>query len=497
MCANPAETPSAPSNPAASAAAESRLSGRRGTRRHSQPDDPDIPALDLVRLRFRDGSVEAAYQAAKRPAHLVQLRLALAFGLALFCLYGPLDARLAGDAVEQAWLLRYGVVTPIVLACLGLSWTPLFRRYPQILLTLVTQFLGASVIGQMIIMPTPGTAYFFSGLITVLIFACCVFRPHPAWATLNCVLLVGYYVAFASFSGDVAPIWFITNINFLIVDSLVAIFATYMFELRLREVYARDRALEVRLARTEQLRQQAEQANMMKSRFVATASHELRTPLNAIVGFAEILANERFGPLGNASYREYAATIHDSGQRLRSTVEDLLDVSKAQSNTLEIACEDLDLGEILRQAVREVQPQAAEKGLTVSIAHCDPGLGVHADPRLLRRAAANLLSNAVKFTDEGSVTVAGRRCGDDWVCVEVIDTGPGIDEAEQGRIFDSFVHGGSAYSRRTSGAGLGLALVQQIAQMHGGEVTLASTPGEGTRFTLMLPAPVVATTAAA
>lgn len=459
-------------------------------------DHPDLPGLDLARLRFKDRTVERAYREDKRPGYVEQVRIGLLVGLLLYCLYGPLDAALAGEHVSTVWLVRYAVGGPLVLACFGLTWTGVFQRHPQILVTLTMQVVGASILAQMAIMPTPGTSYYFAGFITALVFCCCVFRPHPSWAVLNCVLYVAGYAVFASFLQAVDPAWFLNNLGFLVVDSFVAVFATYLFELRLRQIYARDRVLEARLARTEHLRQEAERANKLKSRFVATASHELRTPLNAIVGFAEILANERFGPLGTPEYRDYAATIYDSGQRLQSTVDDLLDVSKAQANTLEVRRDDLDLTEVLDRAVREMRPQADEKGLTLDLSRPASPMVIHADPRLLRRAAANLLANAVKFTDQGSVRVVARFCGQHRVCVDVIDTGAGIPEAEQSQIFDSFVHGDSAYRRQSSGAGLGLALVQQIARMHGGEVEVESRPGEGTRFTLILPVALEAADAA-
>jgi signal transduction histidine kinase len=462
-----------------------------------QPDQHDarLPELDLARLRFRDRRVEAAYREDKRPGYVAQLRIGLLVGVVLYALYGPLDAHLAGAQVGPIWLVRYAIGVPLVLACVALSWTAFFNRNPQLLMTLTMQIVGASVIAQMVLLPTPGTSYYFAGLITALVFACCVLRPHPAWASLNCALFVVGYVVFATFFRAVDQAWLLNNLAFLLADSIVAIFASYLFELRLRQIYARDRVLEEQLERTEDLRQKAERANMLKSRFVATASHELRTPLNAIVGFAEILANERFGPLGNADYRDYAATIHDSGARLMSTVNDLLDVSKAQANTLELAREHLDLNAVLRRAVTEVRPQADDKGLAVRLTETKDALVVEADPSLLRRASANLLTNAVKFTDAGGVDVIARRDDDGRACIDVIDTGPGIPEAEQTQIFDSFVHGDSAYRRRSEGAGLGLALVQQIARMHGGSVAVASTPGTGTRFTLVLPAAPDATAA--
>lgn len=446
-----------------------------------------IPALDLFTLRFRDDAFEAAYRAERRPGYVTQLRIGLLVGLILYSLYGPLDAFLVRADVWTVWLVRYGVTVPVVFGCIALSWHAFFYRNPQLLLTLTMQLVGASIISQMVILPIPGTSYYFSGLITALYFTCCVLRPHPTWAAMNCILFGLGYIGFAGFLERVDSTWLLNNAGFLAADSIVAVFATYMFELRLRQIHARDQILAEQLERTEDLRQKAEQANVLKSRFVATASHELRTPLNAIVGFSEIMANERFGPLGNSHYRDYASTIHDSGTRLMTTVNDLLDVSKAQTNTLEIAREELDLNEVLRRAVKEVRPQADDKGLHIRLTETKDPLVVEADPRLLRRASANLLANAVKFTDEGGVDVIARRPAAGGACIDVIDTGPGIPAAEQSQIFDSFVHGDSAYRRRARGAGLGLALVQQIARMHGGNVALASVPGAGTRFTLALP----------
>jgi signal transduction histidine kinase len=225
-----------------------------------------------------------------------------------------------------------------------------------------------------------------------------------------------------------------------------------------------------------------ETADQLKSEFIANISYELRTPLNAIVGFAEILENEFFGPL-NARQREYAHSITDSTQRLTALINDILDLATIEAGYMELEHEEVRIGDLLNSVRTIAYERSRQRGLTLDIECPDPDVAFTADPRRVRQAVYNLMSNAFNFTAEGGrVVLRGERVGDE-VHISVTDTGVGIPEQEQERVFLKF----ERTDNRNAGPGLGLSLVSSLIQLHGGRVLLASEPDHGTRVTCALP----------
>ena len=227
-----------------------------------------------------------------------------------------------------------------------------------------------------------------------------------------------------------------------------------------------------------------ETADRLKSEFIANVSYELRTPLNAIVGFAEILENQYFGEL-NERQLEYSQAIVESSQRLHTLINDILDLATIEAGYLRLDLEEVDLHPLLESVYNLGFERARNRGIEL-VLDCAPDIGGQtADELRLKQALFNLLSNAVKFTPEGGrVTISARR-REDGVELSVADTGVGIAETDQDRIFESFERGGGG---RQSGAGLGLSLVKRLIELHGGRVTLESEPDEGTRVTCFIPA---------
>jgi PAS domain S-box-containing protein len=229
----------------------------------------------------------------------------------------------------------------------------------------------------------------------------------------------------------------------------------------------------------------AEQANRLKSEFLAVMSHELRTPLNAIIGYSEWLLFPGAGAL-TATQRGDIREIASGGQRLLALVNDILDLSRIEAGEWTMEPEAVDIEQLIAQALADVAPQSVDKGLNVSLL-CEPGLpSAHADPRTLRQVLVNLLGNAVKFTDSGSITVSAHA-GDGVVTVLIADSGIGIPPDLLPLIFDPFRQGNSGTARRHGGTGLGLAIVQRLVELMGGTVAVASVPGEGSTFTVTVP----------
>ena len=238
-------------------------------------------------------------------------------------------------------------------------------------------------------------------------------------------------------------------------------------------------------------RRRAEEAvreSEAKSRFLAAMSHELRTPLNSVLGFAQLLQDQTFGPLSERQAR-YVGHIHSSGQHLLSLINDVLDLARVASGQMPVSPEDMLVGERLEGTVARLQPLAQARRLDVRL-EAPSRLRVLADPLRLDQVVWNLLSNAIKFTDEGGrVRVRARRRGE-RVEISVSDTGMGIPSQELDRIFDEFTQVETGTRRRHEGTGLGLALTRRLVALMSGSLSVQSRVGEGSTFTVCLPAGV-------
>jgi cell cycle sensor histidine kinase DivJ len=234
-------------------------------------------------------------------------------------------------------------------------------------------------------------------------------------------------------------------------------------------------------------RAEAERANEAKSRFLATVSHELRTPLNAIIGFSEMLTNENTLALDAERRKDYARVIRESGVHLLAVVNGILDLSRIEAGRLEIAQERLALAPLVESCGEMLLLRAQQAGLRLDIKLAPHLPEIVADKVALRQVLINLISNAVKFTPfGGSVEVSVKTSGTD-VVINVADTGIGISEADLALVGRPFFQVGSAYDRPYEGTGLGLSVVKGLIALHGGEMEIKSTLGEGTRVTVRLP----------
>jgi PAS domain S-box-containing protein len=233
-------------------------------------------------------------------------------------------------------------------------------------------------------------------------------------------------------------------------------------------------------------------ATQSRDRFMATVSHEMRTPINAVLGYSDLLDLELQGPL-SAGQREYLERIRLTSRGLLDLVNDVLDLTRAEFGHLEVALDAVDPLPVTEEVAALLEGQAQEKGLVLDLEA--PGGAVplvQADRRRLRQVLLNLVANGIKFTEEGAVTLRVHTggVGDAQAPVvrfDVVDTGIGIAPEQQAFVFDEFFQADPKLTRRHGGAGLGLAISRRLARLMGGDLTLESTPGRGSRFTLWLP----------
>ncbi|HEY2574391.1 MAG TPA: response regulator [Verrucomicrobiaceae bacterium] len=246
----------------------------------------------------------------------------------------------------------------------------------------------------------------------------------------------------------------------------------------------------------EQLRQSQQQAlaaTETKSQFLANMSHELRTPLNAIIGYSEMLEEEA-QDMGHAEFVSDLKKIHGAGKHLLALINDILDLSKIEAGKMELYLETFDLKTMLEDVVATTRLLVQKKSNTLEV-RIPPDLGtMRADLTKVRQALFNLLSNASKFTEHGRITLqavreTGQREGE-WIVLKVQDTGIGMTREQMGRMFQAFSQADASTVRKYGGTGLGLAITRHFCRMMGGDVTVSSEPGQGSTFTLHLPAEV-------
>lgn len=242
------------------------------------------------------------------------------------------------------------------------------------------------------------------------------------------------------------------------------------------------------LARDEALRQKqaADDASTAKSSFLATMSHELRTPLNAIIGFAQIIRMKVLGAEAIDKYAAYAGDIEDSGKHLLGLINQILDLAKIEAGAMALSPVEFDLGALIDDCARTMRIKAEEKGMSLSVEKSHGHIAVSADEMAIRQILLNLLSNAVKFTAHGTVRISATR-EDEWVEIEVTDSGCGIAPEHLERIFQPFEQIDNSLSRRHGGTGLGLPIVAKLAEAHGGTCAVESVVGSGSRFRVRLP----------
>src|SRR5258708_1111402 len=241
----------------------------------------------------------------------------------------------------------------------------------------------------------------------------------------------------------------------------------------------------------------AEFANRTKTEFLAHMSHELRTPLNAIIGFAEVIKDELFGPVGKPNYADYANDIHKSGQHLLELINDILDLSKLEAGKLELKETDISLSGLVEQTCMLMRNNARTSGVTIVIDAPESIPLIPPAERDLRQVILNFLSNALKFTPRGgTVTTRVRALPEGGLIFSVSDTGIGMDPEEVRTALMPFGQIDSMIARQHKGTGLGLPISKSLIELHGGRLSISSQPTKGTTLTVTFPAERVCRAAA-
>jgi PAS domain S-box-containing protein len=260
----------------------------------------------------------------------------------------------------------------------------------------------------------------------------------------------------------------------------------------------KERALALTEAQ-EQLRRQASNLNLderaaaqaasrAKSAFLANMSHELRSPLNAILGFSEVIRSLHFGQQPIEKYAEYSGYIHQAGTHLLALIDDILDLAKVEAGKLELQPSGFDLSELLDECARMMRPMVDGRGLALHVTGSAAGLTLTADRRRTKQMILNLLSNAIKFTHPGGrVELTAHKMPDDATAITVADTGIGMTDDQIAVALEPFGRVEGSAASDPTGSGLGLPIVKNLIEAHGGRLQIRSQPKRGTLARLVFP----------
>jgi adenylate cyclase len=280
--------------------------------------------------------------------------------------------------------------------------------------------------------------------------------------------------------------WIRINEQLTAAGGVVATYAD-ITELKEREAQLAHLVQELEVARDA-----AQEANRTKSSFLANMSHELRTPLNAIIGVTEML-QEDARELKREEDLEPLDRVLRAARHLLALINDILDLSKIEAGKMEMHLESFQVASLIDDVAKTVEPMAARNGNQIVVKHGSIG-SIYADQMRVRQALLNLVSNAAKFTSNGKVTISAARPsegGGDWLEITVEDTGIGMTSEQLAKLFQEFSQADSSTTRKYGGTGLGLAISRRFCQMMGGDITVESELGKGSKFRIVLPSQVV------
>ena len=454
-------------------------------------DSPNLSEIRSSRwtLAFSDPSFERRFQTSWLQATRLTTRLWVACGITFLSLFTLLLAILLPAHHQDLLWVRYGLALPFI----ALS------QIPMLCPVRLHRFVGLSYLSGSLAAYAMALYCFFNAHIDYNIIFFIEMATTFAFCQHYGRILFKYTLAFSVLAGGATIAAIVYEPALLGVPNAPAIvaivsfvsvglFAAYTSEFFVRRSYRSMQILKAEIARSTELAEQANAANEAKSRFLAIVGHELLTPLHAIIGFTEAMQAGILGPMNDDRMRGAVNDIHGSGRRLLGIVDDVLDLSKANSGAMTLKESTFDPAELIGELVSTFESECAKNGIKL-YAIDNPDLPqLWADERLVRRMLSSLLSNAIKYTNTGGeIWLLATGGMNDPLIVEIKDTGIGIAPELLERAMETFGQVDDDLNRRYEGLGLGLPLTKTLIELHGGRIAVDSEVGKGTRVRLIFP----------
>ncbi len=451
-------------------------------RRLLVPDELDLS------LRFRDREFDERFARSWTTATLQVNRIWAAVGVATYLVMTLVTYANVGPETADLFDLRFAIGLPLAAASLAYLFLDGRNQALSVLLYLLsTTAIFQFSLWQLSLGAAEDSILFLGELVMILAFAQHYNRVLFRWNlgfTLGNGAVAAYAIATMERGAMDAGAPLLLALGAI---ALIGLFSSYAREIHIRRNYAAIQRLRAEKQQIETLARESSQASEAKSRFLAVISHELRTPLNAVIGYAEMIRSGMAARLGPGKVDEYLGYIHESGRNQLNLVNTLLEITRNELDDVSVRAETVDVDERLQQVVAQVMPQAMDLNCRVALAVA-PGLpALHCNPDQLRQMVANLINNAMKFSKQaGHIDVRATQRADGGIRIEVEDQGVGIAPdrlADVVRPFTQIVQP----DRVNDGLGIGLPLTKTLIEAHGGQLSIDSREGEGTRVVLDFP----------
>jgi signal transduction histidine kinase len=427
---------------------------------------------------------ERAFEASLAQVNLAGARLGYVLSALLMPAGFTLDLVTVPDQALAFFTIR-ACAGVVALALLAGSYLPGAERHP-VLLGAGPPLVCATGIELMILRLNGVVSPYYAGLNLCILAVAVLYtwRWQQALLVSGAILFIWLLPDLPELVRGEAPIApFFNNLYFLSLTSVIAVASAVIRYRAAKREHDAHWNLEKTSAELAATLTRLQELDRLKNEFFANISHELRTPLTLILTPVEDLLTRQFpGPV-----REVLLVIRRNAQRLLRLIDDLLDLARLDVGGLRLHVAELDWIDLATRVVEAARPMAVARGMQLELVHSARELGSHGDPHRLEMVLTNLLGNALKFTPDGGRITVRIAASSEQVTIEVEDTGAGIPESEFERIFERFYQVEGSERRRHGGAGIGLALVKKLVELHGGNIRVSSELGVGSRFTIALP----------